>query len=148
MVTFQQESLYEIIDEVDELLQLHYTELTHHKHVVKLKPMWHRYGALEEMGLFVVYTARDDARLIGYSAFFVNQHLHYEDLTIGINDVLFLHPEWRKGLTGIRLLKFSELELKKLGVHKVTWHCKDNGLDVILKRLGYKHEEVVMGKII
>ena len=69
MVIFQQESLYEIIDEVDELLQLHYTELTLNRDKIKLEPMWEKYAALEFAGAFVVYTARSNGRLIGDSAF-------------------------------------------------------------------------------
>lgn len=149
MVSIQQELLYEIIQEVDDLLNLHYEELTMNKDKVKLKPIWPTYAALEAADAFVVFTAREEGKLIGYSAFFVNRHLHYEDLVLAANDVLFLHPDHRLGMTGIRLIKFSEKQLSARGAHKITWHAKHNtSLIPILTRLGYRNEEVVMGKIL
>jgi len=148
VVTFQQESLYEIIDEVDELLQLHYLELTLNRDKIKLEPMWERYSALEFAGAFVVYTARSNGRLIGYSAFFLNNHLHYADLKTAINDVLYIHPDFRVGRTGIGMIRFSERSLvKQLGSFKLVWHAKlSNELSSILERMGYSVEEVMLAK--
>lgn len=139
--------LCEVVPEASELLELHYQELTLNKDKIKLKPIWPRYMALEEAGMFAVFTARDDKKLVGYSAFFLNQHMHYEDTMVASNDVLFLHPDYRLGMTGIKLLKYSEKELQARGVNKVTWHAKlDTNLIPLLIRLGYKNEELVLGK--
>jgi len=148
-IVFGKELLCEAVHEADELLRLHYEELTLNKHRVKLDPIWDSYASLEAAGRFHIFTAREDGRLIGYSAFFVNRHLHYADLTTALNDVLFLHPDHRLGMTGIRLLKFCEAELKKLGAQKVCWHAKLNtSLIPILTRMGYATEEVSMAKFI
>ena len=149
VIDLKKEMLCEVVGEVEELLSLHYQELTRNKDRVQLNPMWEEYAALEQLGRFHVFTARENTKLIGYSAFFVNRHLHYADLTTGINDVLYLHPEKRKGSIGLRLIKFSESELKKLGVQKVCWHCKlDTDLIPILNHMGYSTEEVLMAKFI
>lgn len=149
MIAYQKEFLCEVVNQVDALLKLHYEELTRNKDRVKLDPMWTEYATLEMMGRFHVFTARDGDDLIGYAAFFVTKHLHYADLCTAMNDVLFLHPDHRLGMTGIRLLKFCEAELKKLGAHKVCWHAKlETSLIPILHRLGYATEEVALGKFI
>ena len=149
MITYQREFLFEVVQEVDGLLRLHYDELTLNKDRVRLNPAWEEYAELERMNRFVVFTARDDAILIGYSAFFVQKHLHYADLSTAVNDVLFLHPAERQGLTGIRLLKFCESSLKAMGVHKLCWHAKLNtSLIPILHRMGYTTEEVSLAKLI
>jgi hypothetical protein len=149
MVTFQREMLFEVAGEVDDLLQCHYQELTLNKDRVKLKPMWAEYRILEELGRFVVFTARDGDNLVGYSAFFVQQHLHYADLKTAINDVLYLHPDYRQGRTGIRLLQHCEAALKADGVDKLCWHAKlDTALIPILHRLDYKTEEISLGKML
>lgn len=148
MVEFQQELIYDVVEEIESLLELHYQELTLNKDKVKLKPIWSKYADLERADALVVYTAREGGKLIGYSVFFVNRHLHYEDLVHAQNDILYLHPDHRLGMTGIRLIKFSEQQLKALGVNKVTWHAKHNtSLIPILTRLGYRNEEVSMGKL-
>lgn len=145
---FQKESLCDVIAEVGSLLALHYRELTLNRDVVKLNPDWGRYSDLEHAGAFHVFTARDDGRLVGYSAFFLGHHLHYKDLVVANNDVLYLHPDARNGMTGIRLIKTSEAGMKALGAAKITWHAKySNDLQQILVRLGYTDEEVIMGKI-
>ena len=147
MITYQTELLCEVVPEVSELLDMHYQELTLNKDKIKLKPIWSKYAALEAAGAFTVFTARDDAALVGYSAFFLNAHLHYEETMCAMNDVLFLHPDYRKGMTGIKLVKYSEKQLQARGVNKVTWHAKfDTNLIPILHRLGYKNEEIVLGK--
>lgn len=150
MITFQREILYDVMDDAAPLLEMHYQELTLNKERIVLAPIWERYAALEAAGLLVLFTARDEGALIGYSAFFVQSHIHYADTLVASNDVLFLHPDARKKPTvGIRLIKFSERELKTLGVNKITWHAKfSNELRSILNRMGYADEEVVVGKII
>lgn len=147
MIRYQQESLYEVVGDVEPLLALHYDELCLNKERIKLNPAWGEYRALEAMGRFVVFTARDDDKLVGYSAFFVNRHMHYLDLTVAFNDVLFLDPAYRQGMTGVRLVKFAE-RLTESGVNKICYHAKlDTNLIPILNRLGYKTEEVVLGKL-
>lgn len=149
MVSYRKEFLYEVVNEVDGLLQEHYLELTRNKERVKLAPMWEDYAALERMGRFVVFTAREGSRLVGYSAFFLNKHMHYEALTVAQNDVLFLTKAHRLGMTGIRLIKFCEAELKALGAQKLTWHAKlDTALIPILKRFGYQVEEISLAKFL
>ena len=149
MITFHKEFLCEVVNEVDALLKLHYEELTRNKDRVKLDPIWTDYAALEQAGRFHVFTAREDGLLVGYAAFFVQQHLHYRDLRVAMNDVLFLNPEHRLGMTGIRLLKFCETELKKLGVQKLVWHAKlDTSLIPILHRLNYQTEEISLARFL
>jgi len=149
MLTFQRETLFDIIEEVDSLLQLHYEELTLNKDRVKLDPQWNAYAELERLGRFVVFTARDGDMLVGYNAFFLQKHMHYAGFTVAQNDVLFLHPDYRLGMTGIRLLKTSEAGLKAAGAEKVTYHVKFvKDWRPILHRFGYSDEEVMCGKII
>jgi GNAT superfamily N-acetyltransferase len=149
MITTQQEILFDVMDEAGALLKMHYDEIALHKESIKLKPIWERYAALEKAGSFVVYTVRDDARLVGYSAFFIMPHMHYADTRIGINDVLFLHPDYRKGRVGLKLIQFSEQALKQAGVDKITWHVKlAHDFRPILHRLGYVDEETVCAKLL
>ena len=155
MIEFKHEILFNIIEEVDGLLKMHYEELTLHKERVVLNPMWENYAAMEKAGGFAVFTARDEGMLVGYSAFFIHPHMHYKDLVVAANDVLFLHPEYRKGMTGIKLIKFSETTLKNRGVDKLVWHIKFNKNEkdkkdfrAIMHRLHYTDEEVIVGKFL
>lgn len=149
MISFQQEKLDDIIPNVKELLLDHYQELTLNKARVKLKPVWTRYANMEKHNRFYAVTARDSGSIVGYSGFIVQPHLHYGDILVAQNDVLFLKKEYRLGTTGIRLLKFSEQCMKDIGVNKITWHVKySNDFRPILHRMGYADEDVIVGKFL
>lgn len=149
MITFQQEMLHEVVGEVDELLRLHYEELCGRKDVIKLAPLWGKYEAMERAGMLAVYTARDDGALVGYSAFVVMPHLHYGNNTVAVNDVLFLRESHRQGTAGIRFIRHCEREVTALGAQKITWGAKPGtNLEPILRRLGYKTEDIILSKML
>ena len=146
---YAKETLNIIFDEVQELLKLHYEELTLNKDVVKLDPDWFRYFDLENSGKFHTITARDNDKLVGYAGWFLMPHIHYKSILVASNDVLFLHPDYRLGTSGIKLLKYSESEMLKLGANKITWHIKEsNDFRNILYRMGYKNEDMICGKLL
>lgn len=139
-----------LVGEMLPILDAHYEELTLHKERVKLKPRWIVYYTLQARGHFVIYTARDDSgRLVGYNAFFIDAHMHYEDLIVATNDVFFIVPEHRRGSTALRFLRFTEQQLREGGVDKVAYHHKAaNNFGPILHRLGYSPEEGVAAKLL
>lgn len=149
MLVFKEEKLFDVIAEVDALLKMHYEEVAMHRDTIKLNPMWDDYSALERMGRFVIYTVRENDRLVGYSAFFINKHMHYADTVCAVNDVIFLHPDHRKSTAGYRLIKFSHEQLKMRGdVNKAIWHVKHSkDWSAILHKLGYVDEEKIVGII-
>jgi GNAT superfamily N-acetyltransferase len=146
---FARELLCECVQEAQPLLERHYGELTLRKDIVRLDPMWPEYALLERLGRFMVFTARENGMLVGYNAFFVNRSMHYAALTVAQNDVLFLHPDHRRGTTALRFIDWCEEYLDREGVDKVTYHIKLS-LDwrPILHRRGYVDEEVMCSKFL
>jgi hypothetical protein len=143
------EPLFDIMDEMEILMEEHYQEITLYKDKVKLDPDWIAYKTMEDKNQFFLFTARVDGELIGYSAFFLKPHIHYKDLLVASNDVLFLNKKYRSGLTGIKLIKYSEQKLKEIGANKVTWHVKySNDFRPILYRMGYADEDSIVGKML
>jgi len=149
MITFQPELFTELKDEISEILDKHYEELTLYKDIVKLNPRWDRYASLENTDRYVFFTARDDGKLIGYSGFIIDEHLHYANILVAANDILFLKDTHRLGMTGIKLIKYSEQQLKLKGIDKITWHVKlSRDFRSILHRMGYKDEDIIVGKML
>jgi len=139
--------VFTVKDEIQGLLELHYQELTLDKNVIKLDPDWHRYQTLLKENKLCIVVARDDDLLVGYSVFFLDWHIHYKNNMFARNDVLFLAPSHRQGMTGIKLIKYSEMVLEALNVSKITWHIKySKDFRKILHRLGYQDEEVVVSR--
>ena len=138
-----------LIGEVQPLIELHYEELTLHKQVVKLDPDWNRYKSLADQNMITIITARDKGILVGYSLFFVNSHIHYKNNIMANNDVLYLHPDYRQGRTGLKLIRKCEQVLQEQQVDKIVWHVKyAKDFRQILYRLGYEDEDALVGKII
>ena len=68
--------------------------------------------------------------------------MHYKDHIFAYNDVLFLHPDYRKGLAGMKLLKVAEKFLKQDGVSLLVVNTKvHKPFDALLERMGYTHIE-------
>lgn len=149
MITFNEETVMGVADEIEPLLQKHYEEVALHRDVVKLDPDWAKYVALEEMGDVHVFTVRDNGELVGYGVFFMSWHVHYKLLRVAQNDILYIRPDRRHGTLASRFINHCEARLKLFGAQKVTFHIKRH-LDwsPLLVRKGYDQEEIIMGKIL
>jgi GNAT superfamily N-acetyltransferase len=140
----------QLVEEIKPLIQMHYDEIALHKEVIPLDPDWDRYAAIDSTGNLLIVTARtNEQELIGYAVFFITPHIHYKSTIVAHNDILYLHPEYRRGRTGIRLLKDSETACRHLGVDKILWHIKfAKDFRHILYRFGYCDEDAIVGKIL
>jgi len=138
MIEFQEEALIDILDELKPLLTEHWEEIALYKDKIKLSPDYERYLMADDVGVLHILTARDDEKLIGYFISFVQPHVHYMDNTFAINDVLFIHPSYRKGSVGYKLFKHAEKSLKAIGVDVIMIHAKvKRDFKPLMDKLGY-----------
>ena len=148
MITYQQEFLY-LVEGYDELLSRHWEEIALNKDKINLSPDWEAYLAKEEAGETALFTVRDDNKLVGYFLVFIGRHIHYQDHVFAQNDVIYVAPEYRKGFTGIKLIKFAEKCLKEDGVSVIQINTKfHKDFGSILKRLGYVPTDTIYGKYV
>lgn len=150
MLAFQVEPLASVRPDVDQLLQLHYDELTFGKERITLAPDWGRYEALERDGGLLIHTARDDGQLVGYAAWFLVHHAHYLHDLFAINDVFYLDPARRDDpWLGFRFIRYVDRNLSEMPeVASIKWHVKvTKNFGPMLKRLGYVAEEVIWSKV-
>ena len=106
--TYQQEFLLSVKQEIEPLLEEHWNEVSNNRDVIKLNPDWDTYYILEEQGMLHIFTARDNGKLVGYFVTITRLNIHYKDHLFAANDAIFIKKEYRKGFTGIRLIKFAE----------------------------------------
>jgi GNAT superfamily N-acetyltransferase len=142
MPCFARESCDAVADEIEALMQAHYAEVAHHPDI-PAGCDYARYRKAEELGLLRIYTVRVDRCLVGYSIFMVGFSLHYKSSFQARQDTLFIHPEYRKGLTGYRFLRWADEQLKTDGVQIIYQHHKllegDRlNLGPLFERMGYK----------
>lgn len=148
ILTYQTEPISAIKSDGEELFKLHWEEVANYRDVIPLDVQWTALLELEKQGKTVLITVRHDGKLIGYSGFTLNKHFHYKIIT-AYNDVIFVHPDYRKKAIGLQLIKQSESVLKKAGADKIKWHMKpEKSFGIVLKRMGYIQEEEIYGKLI
>ncbi len=139
----------ELIAEIQPLIQLHYDEIALNKEHIPLDPDWDAYQFLADSNRMLIVAAREDGVLVGYAVFFITQHIHYKSTKVANNDILYLHPDYRYGKKGIRLIKDSETACRHRGVDKILWHIKfAKDFRNIFYRLGYIDEDAIVGKML
>ena len=124
MITYQQEFLDTCKEDAQELIRLHWEEIAVNKDKIKLNPDWDAYDTLENANALRIFTARDSGELVGYFVVIVGNNLHYKDHIFAENDIIYLHADYRKGFTGIKLIKFAEKCLKHDGVSVLKLNTK------------------------
>lgn len=107
---------------------------------------WQLYDALSNAGMAYALLAKCDGVVVGYNAFMINRHIHYPKTKIASQVGMYLEPEFRKGFTGINLIKRAEQELTKLGVNRINYQINAPTLEKILRRLGYEETAVLLTK--
>lgn len=149
MITYQQEFLATARPDAQKLLEAHWEEIALNKGKIALNPDWEAYEALEGSGKLKIFTARDDDRLIGYFVVIVGVNLHYKDHVFAVNDILYLDKEYRKGRTGLKLIKFAEKCLKEDGVSVLSINTKvHKPFDSLMEYMGFNLIERVYSKYI
>lgn len=137
----------EKIDECWALLCMHREELTTHKHLMALKPDVSRYKLLEDGGMLFTLALYDEQRIVGYSVNMVVRNIHYSDLITSQNDILFVHPDYRRGMWGAKLIKETERVAKQRGASFIIFHGKpDTIFSSIMPRLGYGVQDIMFSK--
>ena len=128
-----------MIEEAKPLLEKHWREIAVHQDI-PLDPEYSLYDTLGDSGLMVCYTIRDDSRsMVGYAVFFIRPHMHYRGHVWAINDIIWLHPDFRRLGVGRDFVRFIEADLRsrKVDVVHINGKVAHPALIVLLRSEGY-----------
>jgi L-amino acid N-acyltransferase YncA len=144
---YQRERVDALWDEITPLLQQHWEEIAFYDDI-PLVPDREAYALMEMAGFLRCYTARIGGSLVGYAAFTVRKALHYATSIQAQYDVVYLDPQHRGGMVGLKLLQYSDAQLQAEGVQVAYHHAKVGhpALAKCLERMGYEAQDVVYGK--
>lgn len=145
-VTFGWESLNSLLsDGVATLVREHWKEIALDQEKVPLAIDWRAMLEEEKIGRFRVFSARRNGELIGYVAFKSFRPERYSTTLYINDDVFWLAPEERKGLTGYRMLKAAIAALprpcKLQFKEKIGF--QDGRVGTLLERLGLQPVEML-----
>jgi GNAT superfamily N-acetyltransferase len=148
-ITYQVENWFDCKKQMEWLYPIHWEEVALNKNSIPLKMWFDEYDRLAEMGVLHIVTARDDDKIVGYYWGMIRFHLHYADSLTAFTDMFYLHPKYRKGFNGYKLIKFFIESVKAKGVQRVISNTKIHlDTSVIFKRLGFVQAETVHTKVI
>lgn len=127
----------------------------HHEEIpqlgLKLDPDLAMYSMMQKTGVLRIYTARIGAgwesMLVGYQIFFVMKHPHRKYSIEANSDILYLDPELRKGLAGLKFLRWCDKELENEGVKTIHHQVSlQKDLGALFLRMGYQAMDVTYAK--
>lgn len=127
------------------LWQQHHDEVAAYKDI-PLNPNLDLYKATDKMETLRIFTVRENQKLMGYQVFFVSGHPHSMQSIQAVQDILYIDPSIRKGLTGYKFIKWCIETLKKEQIECIFQHInaqKDFGKMLI--RMGFEHVDQVYG---
>ncbi len=149
LVTFQEESFNDVIDDIKPLLENHWQEIALDKDKIALNPDYAQYENMYKAGVLKVFTARLDDELVGYFVVMLHKSPHYSDHILALNDIIYLKPEYRKTGVGKRLISFAEQILHQEGVSVLYINTKvHQPFDLLMESLNYTLAERVYSKYI
>lgn len=154
-ITYQKEKLFDVKDEVADILKQHWEEVSINKDVIQLDPNWELYKLLEDNGNISITTARDNGKIIGYFGYIITPSLHHRSIKVADGDLFYIHIDYRKSTIAIKLLALSEKYLLEAGVNIIFNKTKDYIHNVhgvssgsLFKRAGYDKIENVYSKLL
>jgi hypothetical protein len=110
-----------------------------------IEPDTGAYQTLQDQGLLVVVTLRDEGELKGYVIGFLYTALHHKGILCGIGDSIYIEPGHRSHTWAVA--KRFEKEMTEMGVKILGWPVHFNGpVYEILKAKGYAGDDIVMEK--
>ena len=146
-ITFARETYGSIIEDLIPILKEHWEEIAVYKDV-PLDPEYDIYITLEAQNILAVYTIRQDAKLIGYSVYFIRRHGHYRGSLWAFNDIIFIRKAFRNAGTGSAFLGYIESDLRQQGVQVVSHSAKIEHPELarLLESRGHEKVETVYWK--
>lgn len=135
------------IKQVEPLLAEHWDEVAKNKHLMVLKPDHETYRKVEREGNLLILCAYRNGSVVGYSCSFIYPHMHYSDLSVCSNDVLFVHKDHRNSPVGLQLIRKTEKVGSARGARLMLWHAKpETPLDKIMQRMRYGVQDIIYSK--
>jgi GNAT superfamily N-acetyltransferase len=135
--------------DIEPLIELHWREIALDHNSIKLNPDWDEYDRMDKAGMLHLVSVRNDGAMVGYFIGIVRPHLHYKDSLTSFCDVVFIKPEYRQGMVGVKLFKEVTKSLKERGIQKVYLNTKaHHDFGVVLERLDYRKTETIYTKVV
>lgn len=151
-LVFAWEPFRKLVPELKRLWQLHYEEIALDQDICPLDPNWDCYHYMSEQGILHILTARYNGHLAGYAFNRLGTHDHYNSTRFAHTEMFYLHPRFRKGWQGVRLIleNLRGLKAREVEINTVNFKIgfKDGRVGKLFKRFGYQPTDITMRKVL
>jgi hypothetical protein len=131
------EQFVKVLPELRPLHEEHWIETEKYRHQLELKPDYDAMAERERAGRLLQITARREGMLAGHLRLYLGQSLHTQTL-FAEEDTLFLRKQHRGSFLALKMMRYGEAALLRLGVREIRANSKrTNNADVLMRRLGY-----------
>ena len=114
---------------------------------VQIEPDLSLYRSVSDSGRLIIFTIRDEAKLVGYAVIMVYRSPHHQKLTTANGDSIYIEPEYR--VHSPVLLDKIINEVKSAGAVTLNWWVsKDGHMYALLEKMGFVGDEIVMEKFL
>jgi GNAT superfamily N-acetyltransferase len=130
----------------------HWDEIASHKDVRHFSPRLGVRRLLMEKGMFVVATARQSGRVIGYISWVVVGDPQVQEQITAETDVYYVEPRPHRALIMLQLMRLSVDELERRGIVVARSRTKTKtdgpgrGAGLLWERLGFRPLEIIYTK--
>lgn len=133
--------------EAEDLYNDYYKRTKAGEDVPPLDFLWERYYAIEQMGNYVLFTARRKGKLVGIAMYFLSEHLHHRGWKVAYCDGLSVHLDERGQGVGAKLVAHAEVELAKLGAQRMIHGERSyNDKTSLFEKIGFRLSEKIYVK--
>lgn len=147
MIVFAIEPLKDVWDDFVHLGKQHWEETEGYHRGQHCNPSFSRYNQYAAHGGFLMFTARDAGRMVGYLGVYIMYSMHSQEI-IATEDAWYLLPEYRRGRNAVNFLRFAEVECAARGAIELTATIKRSKTNVgrLLEHLGYENVGLTYSK--
>lgn len=141
MITIAHESVGVLFDDALHLLLQHNDELKERPLAIRQD----QYLQMEQAGVLICFIARSAGVIVGYAVFYCCEDPKH-GTPMAVSDAIYLHPDHRRAMNGIKLIKYADDHLQTFGIRRVDFLVSRVDFGPVLERLGFKQTEVVYSK--
>lgn len=149
MIVFQVEKFSELLPELKEMVFDHARDTELYNEQMPLEPKYEIYQLLEDNGSLFFVTAREEVgKLVGYLSLIIEDHPHHSAKS-ATNNLLYVHPLYRRKSIAKGMLERAEEELKKEDISLFQFIVKAaHPCTRLSEELGFDCSEIVYSKYI
>jgi|SRR5580765_2536690 GNAT superfamily N-acetyltransferase len=145
----REERLSNCVEEVADLIADYYARTNAQEGIPKLMMHWPFFLKLDKKKSLVLYTARDEQKLVGVGMYLLMLHPQHYGMLTAICNTLGVNPDYRGKGIGTSIVKMAEMKFRDRGVKMlVHGHRTIYKTEPLFPKLGFVETDRMFTKVL